>query len=207
MSIFEFKKVKTNNFFINQMSFTMLPKLISLVIMITLFGITACSNSSSNKEQAASKQTQKPEKESSDEKNTGMAKIKDEESPSNILEIAGSSDAHTTLANPGPFTAFAPTDEAFNQLPDKTLNALMKPENKKKLSTILERHVAPVSYDKKELKQMAEKNQELFMANGDYLSIKNKNGKVMIKDANVVKSIKASNGVIHVVDKVILPKK
>jgi len=167
----------------------------------------------------ADKAKQQQSSASGEDQSVGLAAVKDDESQSSILQIAASSDAHKTLAkavkaaelgntlsNPGPFTAFAPTDEAFNQVPDEALQSLMKPENKKKLADILQRHVAPVAYDKERLNKMADKGQKLFMANGDYLPLQTKNGELMLKDAKVIKSIKASNGMIHVVDKVILPE-
>lgn len=195
----------------------MLHKMISLLVMIAFFSLSACNNGSDQTGQQAGQKTE--EEGSASEKDGGMASIKDDESQKNVLQVAASSDAHTTLAkavkaadlantlaNPGPFTVFAPTDEAFNELPEETLNSLMKPENKKKLRDILERHAAPVSHDKETLKKMADKNQRLFMANGDYLPIKTQNGEVTIKGAKIVQSIQATNGIVHVVDKVILPE-
>ena len=198
----------------------MVRKILSILIMAALMAGTACSDNAGKKNQGDNQQNNNEQTSSGSKDDGGMASINDDESQRNILQIAAASEAHTTLAkavkaadlantlaNPGPFTAFAPTDEAFNQLPDGTLESLMKPENKKKLADILQRHVAPISHDKEDLKKMAERNRKLFMANGDNLSINVKNGDVYFKDAKIVKSIKASNGMIHVVDKVVVPEK
>jgi uncharacterized surface protein with fasciclin (FAS1) repeats len=108
----------------------------------------------------------------------------------------------TTLKGSGPFTVFAPTDAAFAKLPAGTVEELLKPENKEKLTAILTYHVVPGTV-------MAEKVTQLSEAktiNGAMVKISAKNGKVMINDANVVKpNIETSNGVIHVIDRVILP--
>jgi uncharacterized surface protein with fasciclin (FAS1) repeats len=108
-----------------------------------------------------------------------------------------------TLKGPGPFTVFAPTDEAFAKLPAGTLESLLKPENKAKLAGILTYHVVPG-------KVMAADVVKLTSAktvNGQSVKIAVKDGKVTVDGANVVKTdIAASNGVIHVIDAVILPK-
>jgi uncharacterized surface protein with fasciclin (FAS1) repeats len=108
-----------------------------------------------------------------------------------------------TLSSKGPFTVFAPTDAAFAALPDGTVETLLKPENKKKLVSILTYHVVPG-------KVMAKKVVGLDSAKtvqGQEVSIKVEDGTVMVDKAKVVKTdIECSNGVIHVIDKVILPK-
>jgi len=107
-----------------------------------------------------------------------------------------------TLKGPGPFTVFAPTDEAFGKLPKGALENLLKPENKAKLSAILTYHVIPgknmagdvVTMDKAKTVQ------------GSWIKITANGGKVMIDKATVVQTdIEASNGVIHVIDTVLLP--
>jgi len=108
-----------------------------------------------------------------------------------------------TLKGPGPFTVFAPTDEAFAKLPAGTLESLLKPENKAKLAGILTYHVVAG-------KVMAADVVKLTSAktvNGQSVKIAVDGGKVKVNDANVVKTdIGASNGVIHVIDAVLLPK-
>ena len=108
-----------------------------------------------------------------------------------------------TLKGAGPFTVFAPTDEAFAKLPPGTVEDLLKPENKAKLAAILTYHVVAGQVMAKE----AMKLHEAKTVNGEELMIKTSMGSVMINDAKVVKSdIVCSNGVIHVIDTVLLPK-
>jgi uncharacterized surface protein with fasciclin (FAS1) repeats len=108
-----------------------------------------------------------------------------------------------TLKGAGPFTVFAPTDEAFAKLPAGTLDDLLKPENKAKLAGILTYHVVPG-------KLMAADVLKLSSAktvNGQEFTITKEGNVVMIDKAKVVKTdVAASNGVIHVIDTVILPK-
>jgi transforming growth factor-beta-induced protein len=108
-----------------------------------------------------------------------------------------------TLKGTGPFTVFAPTDEAFAKLPKGTLENLLKPENKTKLQGILKYHVVAG-------KVMAADVVKLHSAKtveGHQMAIKTTDGKVMVDGAHVTKTdVAASNGVIHVIDAVILPK-
>jgi len=108
-----------------------------------------------------------------------------------------------TLKGAGPFTVFAPTDEAFAKLPPGTVEDLLKPENKAKLVAILTYHVVAGKVMAKE----AMKLHEAKTVNGEELTIKTSMGSVMINNAKVVKAdIVCSNGVIHVIDTVLLPK-
>ena len=107
-----------------------------------------------------------------------------------------------TLKGEGPFTVFAPTDEAFKKLPEGTLASLLKPENKGKLADILKYHVIAGKVMAKDVKTMKAKT-----VLGKEAQLKVEDGKVTIDGANVVKAdVKATNGVIHVIDAVILPK-
>ena len=106
-----------------------------------------------------------------------------------------------TLSGPGPFTVFAPTDEAFAKLPKGTVDNLLKPENKEKLVAILTYHVVPGKIMAADVS-----TGEAKTVNGKELPIKVSSGKVKAGSANVVKTdIAASNGVIHVVDEVLMP--
>jgi len=108
-----------------------------------------------------------------------------------------------TLKGPGPFTVFAPTDEAFAKLPAGTLESLLKPENKAKLQGILTYHVVAG----KVMAQDVVKLDSAKTVEGQSVSIKSSNGRVMVDNAHVTKAdIMTSNGVIHVIDAVILPK-
>ena len=107
-----------------------------------------------------------------------------------------------TLKGPGPFTVFAPTDEAFAKLPAGTVENLLKPENKAKLTAILTYHVVPGAVKAEQVTKLTEAK----TVNGAMVKISTEDGKVMINDATVVTpDIEASNGVIHVIDTVILP--
>ena len=107
-----------------------------------------------------------------------------------------------TLQGKGPFTVFAPTDEAFAKLPAGTVESLLKPENKEKLVSILTYHVVPGKVMAADVKTMKAKT-----LNGQELSIKVEDGKVTVDNAKVVKTdVAAKNGVIHVIDTVVLPK-
>jgi len=106
-----------------------------------------------------------------------------------------------TLSGPGPFTVFAPTDDAFAKLPEGTVEALL--QDKEKLSAILTYHVVAGKY-------MAEDVMNISSAktvNGKSLSLKVMGGKVMVDNAHVIKAdIETSNGIIHVIDTVVIPK-
>ena len=111
-------------------------------------------------------------------------------------------DLVTTLKGAGPFTVFAPTDEAFAKLPAGTLESLLKPENKAKLRRILTYHVV----SGKVMASDVVKLRSAKAVSGDTVKIGSGNGGVTVDQANVVKTdIAASNGVIHVIDAVILP--
>ena len=135
--------------------------------------------------------------------------------PKDIVDIAVASKDHTTLVtavkaadyvtslkNPGPLTVFAPTNAAFEKLPKGTLEELLKPEKKGDLEKLLQYHVTPSVYEVKWLKD----GQKLGQANGGKVIIGVKNGKVTVNGANVLTSIRASNGIVHVIDAVLLPE-
>jgi uncharacterized surface protein with fasciclin (FAS1) repeats len=108
-----------------------------------------------------------------------------------------------TLKGTGPFTVFAPTDEAFAKLPAGTLESLLKPENKAKLQRILTYHVVAGKVMAADVVRM----HSAKAVSGDLITIAAPGGSVTVDDAKVVKTdILASNGVIHVIDAVILPK-
>ncbi len=108
-----------------------------------------------------------------------------------------------TLKGRGPFTVFAPTDEAFAKLPAGTVEDLLKPENKAKLAAILTYHVVPGTV----MAAQAAKLPSAKTVNGASLTIHAMGGKVMVDNATVVKAdIACSNGVIHVIDTVLMPK-
>jgi uncharacterized surface protein with fasciclin (FAS1) repeats len=107
-----------------------------------------------------------------------------------------------TLKGPGPFTVFAPTDQAFAELPEGTVENLLKPENKDQLIAILTYHVVPGEVMAADVVKL----DEAKTVNGKMLKVRTDGGTVMINDAKVTAAdIPASNGVIHVIDRVVLP--
>ena len=108
-----------------------------------------------------------------------------------------------TLKGPGPFTVFAPTDAAFAKLPRGTVEELLKPENKAKLTAILTYHVVPGKVSSADVVKVTSAK----TVQGGAIKVSAAGGKVMVDNATVVKTdIAASNGVIHVVDTVLMPK-
>ena len=106
------------------------------------------------------------------------------------------------LANAGPFTVFAPTNAAFDKLPKGTVDDLLKPENKEKLRDILEYHVSVGGYKQDYLKD----GQTINQANLKNITINMKDGKMMVnQSANVVATLQATNGIVYVIDAVLLP--
>src|SRR6185503_4775999 len=143
----------------------------------------------------------------------------------NIVENAVNSKDHTTLVaavkaaglvetlqSAGPFTVFAPTNAAFDLLPKGTVETLVKPENKAKLTGILTYHVVAGKLDSKGLDAAIKAGGELKTVAGGKLWVSKKAGKYMLKDENggwatiTIKNVYQSNGVIHVIDHVVLPK-
>ena len=145
----------------------------------------------------------------------GQAAVADNESQKDIVKVAVGSQAHTTLvtavkaadlvdvlSNTGPFTVFAPTNDAFKKLPAGTVTNLLKPANKETLRDILQYHVAVAVYRPEMLKD----GMVLNMANGDNVKIAVKDGKITLNgSATVVGTVSAANGIVHVVDAVLLP--
>lgn len=145
----------------------------------------------------------------------GQSAVKDDMSKQNVVQIAVGSPDHTTLVkavlhvkyedvlvNAGPFTVYAPTDAAFNALPAGTLDDLMKPENKAALQDILEYHVAVGVFAPDKMAN----GRKLNMANlADTKFTVGDDGTVMINDAKVLGTAPASNGLVVVIDKVLLP--
>jgi uncharacterized surface protein with fasciclin (FAS1) repeats len=145
----------------------------------------------------------------------------------NIVENAVNSKDHTTLVaavkaaglvptleSAGPFTVFAPTNEAFNALPSGTVSNLLKPENKAKLTSVLTYHVVPGKLSSMDLMKMVKENNgkaTLKTVEGEDLYITMKGHKLMVSDKNgntakiTIADVNQSNGVIHVINKVLLP--
>jgi uncharacterized surface protein with fasciclin (FAS1) repeats len=145
----------------------------------------------------------------------GQSAVVDDMSAKNVVQIAVGSPDHKTLVaavqhvkyedvlvNAGPFTVYAPTDAAFAALPEGTLENLLKPENKLTLEDILEYHVALGVMKPEGMSN----GRSVGMANGDNVKFTvAEDGTVMINDAKVLGSVPASNGLVVVIDKVLLP--
>lgn len=145
----------------------------------------------------------------------GQEAVSDEESNPNILQVALGSKDHSTLvaavkaaeqttalANNGPLTVFAPVNAAFDALPEGTVESLLEPENKMKLTTIIQFHAAPGTYDIDQLKD----GQSLFVASGHNIKVEKKDNDTYVHGAKIIGTVKAANGIIHVVDKVLIPE-
>jgi uncharacterized surface protein with fasciclin (FAS1) repeats len=147
---------------------------------------------------------------------TGQSGVKDDMSNPNIVQVASKSPDHTTLvtavqaaglvdalSNAGPFTVFAPTNEAFNKLPAGTVEGLLKEEKKNDLKGILEYHTY-VGVLKTEYMSDGQMFEEV---SGQKIKITKKGDKVFVNDtAEIVATITTSNGIIHVINEVLLPK-
>lgn len=144
----------------------------------------------------------------------GQSTVADDMSQKDVVHVAIGSADHTTLvtalktaeyvdvlSNAGPFTVFAPTNAAFDKLPAGTVEGLLKPESKDALRNILEYHVAVGVYKLENLKD----GQKINQVNLDDVVIGVKDGKYTVNGANILGTAPASNGVIYVVDAVLLP--
>lgn len=145
---------------------------------------------------------------------TGQSGVVDEESTPNILNVAVGSKDHSTLVaavlaaslqdvltNAGPLTVFAPTNDAFAKLPEGTVETLLKPENKATLANIITFHAAPGSYGPNNIKGVM----GIGQATGDKVKVEVVDGVTFVNGAQVLGSVKASNGYVHVIDQVLLP--
>ncbi len=145
----------------------------------------------------------------------GQSAVQDDVSQKNVVQVASGSADHSTLvaavkaaelvdalSNAGPFTVFAPTNAAFDKLPAGTVDNLLKPESKEDLANILQYHVSLGVFKAESFTD----GQVIGQVNGNDITISVKDGKVLINGtASIVASIPASNGLIHVIDVVLLP--
>ena len=178
-----------------------------LMVAIASLAIISCTKSENNADTSSATTTEST--------SGGQEAVVDEDSAPTIVKLAvGNKDLSTlvtavqaaelttSLSNAGPFTVFAPTNAAFEKLPAGTVDDLLKPENKGKLTDILGHHTY-VGVIKTE--QMTN-GQNLGMVDGKNITIKMVNGKPTVNGTvNIIASVPASNGMVHVVDGVILP--
>jgi uncharacterized surface protein with fasciclin (FAS1) repeats len=186
-------------------------KINSLIIavagMLILFSCSNADNTANSDGNAATTEES--------ERDLGQAAVNDEASTPNILNIAVGSKDHTTLVaavqaaemenvlvNAGPLTVFAPNNEAFAALPEGTVENLLKPENKNALANIIKYHATPGNYSAEFLKNF----KKLGQANNEYVEVEVVDGEVRVGGAKILASVPAGNGIVHVIDKVLLPK-
>ena len=144
----------------------------------------------------------------------GQANVQDNESMKDVVKIAVGSNDHSTLvaalkaadlvnalSNAGPFTVFAPTNAAFDKLPKGTVESLLEPKNIDKLRGILQHHVTTSVFDVADLTD----GMTLGMADGGSVTIKRSGQDITVDGAKIIASVRGSNGMVHVVDAVIVP--
>ncbi len=149
------------------------------------------------------------------ENRPGQSGVQDDLSQKNVVQVAAGSKDHTTLvaavkaaslvdalSNAGPFTVFAPTNAAFDKLPAGTVDGLLKPEKKDDLADILQYHVSLGVFKTENFTD----GQVIGQVNGGNITITKKDGKYIVNGtAVIIASIPASNGMVHVIDGVLLP--
>lgn len=177
-----------------------------MVMMIAVISFTSCNSSETQK-------TTTTETENAPASTTSAAE--DNVSQQDVVQVAIGSKDHTTLVaavkqaelveplrKTGPYTVFAPTNEAFSKLPAGTVDGLMKPDQKDALADILQYHVSVGIYKE----DMFQDGQIIGQVNSQNITISKKDGKIKINGtANILAAIPASNGLIYVIDQVLLP--
>ena len=171
-------------------------------------GVCVLLSCNSGTEQSTSTQT------SEESQAVGQSGVQDDMSQKNVVQVAIGSKDHTTLvaaikaaklvdalSNAGPFTVFAPTNAAFDKLPAGTVDGLLKPESIDDLTNILQYHVTVGVFKTENLSD----GQVIGQVNGNDVTIGVKDGKVTVNGANIIASVPASNGIVHVIDGVLLP--
>lgn len=187
-----------------------MKKLGETLVLVMVMAIFVSCQSATESEQTPTK-TEKAEN-----VKPGQSAVVDEDSENHILKIALGSEDHTTLVQAvqaagaadvltsvGPLTVFAPTNEAFEKLPEGTVEELMKPENKAKLANIITFHAAPGNYPPNNIQGVM----GIGQATGERVEVKTVDGVTTVNGAKVLASVKASNGYVHVIDQVLLPQK
>lgn len=180
-------------------------QLLSLAL-VALF--SACQSSQESQEQSTAATTESTPA-------AGQSGVEDNDSQKDVVKVAVGSPDHTTLvkavqaaglvdalSNAGPFTVFAPTNAAFDKLPAGTVEDLLKPENKDKLKAVLEHHVMTSAL----AADFFQEGQSMGMVDGTNATFHVKGKDVYIGEAKILASIRASNGYVHVIDGVVVPK-
>lgn len=186
-----------------------MTRIIQIFLVITVFAFLSCKSSTSESSTSGSSDA------SAAADGVGQSNVKDDTSNPNIVQVAVGSKDHSTLvaavkagglvdalSNAGPFTVFAPTNAAFEKLPAGTVEGLLKPEKKADLVNILEYH----TYVGALRPDYFQDGQSYEQVNGKKVDITVKDGKISVNGSEVVASIQTSNGWIHVIGDVLLPK-
>jgi uncharacterized surface protein with fasciclin (FAS1) repeats len=207
-------------------------KLRKIVLSLAVMGLLFASCDDSKKKQAEAEAAAKAEQMEMDETsalraeeearlaaefeaNTIAAIAMGNENFSTLVTAVKSAGLVETLSSEGPFTVFAPTNDAFSKVPKATLDKLLKHENKDDLTGLLTYHVVSGEWKAADLIKVIQDNNnkyEVVTVQGEIITLSVKDGKVMLKDAKggtstvVMADVDASNGVIHAIDKVIMPK-
>ncbi|OSZ78015.1 fasciclin [Chitinophagaceae bacterium IBVUCB1] len=178
-----------------------------LLMMLATSALTACNNNSQQSTTSGSEPALA----------STVPAVEDNVSQHDVVQVALGSKDHSTLVaavkqadlveplrKTGPYTVFAPTNEAFSKLPAGTVDGLMKPDQKDALADILQYHVSVGIYKE----DMFQDGQVIGQVNSQNITISKKDGKVKINGtANILAAIPASNGLIYVIDEVLLPPK
>jgi uncharacterized surface protein with fasciclin (FAS1) repeats len=176
----------------------------TLTLITTLLFLISCGQQAATTEQTAEEAPA----------GAGQSAVQDDTSQPDVVRVAVGSADHTTLvtalktaqyvdalSNAGPFTVFAPTNAAFEKLPEGTVENLLKPESKEALRNILEYHVYVGVIKEENVRDGMTLNQ----VNLENVTLNKKDGKMTVNGANVLGSVKASNGIVYVIDAVLLP--
>ncbi|MBK9254240.1 MAG: fasciclin domain-containing protein [Saprospiraceae bacterium] len=186
-----------------------MTRIFQSLLFIAAFSIFSCKQSAENT------QTSNATGSVASQDMVGQSNVKDDVSNPNIVQVASGSADHTTLvaavkaaglvdalSNAGPFTVFAPTNAAFEKLPAGTVEGLLKPEKKADLQNILEYH----TYVGSMKADYYQDGQTYEQVNGGKVEITKKDGKIYVNGSEIVATIATSNGMIHVINDVLLPK-
>ena len=192
-----------------------IPFLLTFFLLLSSTVLIGCKDNTNGESETSSTEQEAAESQTKQ----GQAFIEDDSETPNALRLAMESEDHTTLVtaveaagvenalvNVGPLTVFAPTNVAFEKLPDGTVEDLLKPENKSKLAYILKNHVAPSNYPIDMLEKNVEKGRSLYMASGENVDVRKEGDDIIVGGAKIIGSVNVSNGWVHVIEDVILPK-
>lgn len=211
----------------------MLGLIMALVLGVAAFAVTGCGSDNDNTASTSDASEEKMEKDDAmmKEDDAMMAKegvevggammtpdrdivanASDASNVTTLVELVGLAGLVETLQGEGPFTVFAPDNDAFAKLPEETVASLQEPENKEALANILTYHVVAEQLDAAKITELAENGETIKTVQGEELTPKVDGKKVTITDANgdtvtvTQADVKSSNGVTHIIDSVLMPK-